>query len=320
VADQARLRELIFGVRTTHVLHVAVTLGLPTLLTERPRSAEELAEAAHADPGALYRLLRVLGVLGLVEERDGIFALTELGADLESVQAAATFAGRTYHLRAWEELLHSVRTGETAFDHLHGRSVWEYRADHPEESTIFDDWMTENTRGFDDAIVAGYDFGRFAHVVDVGGGQGALLTAILRANPGIRGTLFDQPHVVPREGSFEIVGGSFFDAVPPGADAYVLKWIVHDWDDERAVEILRNCARAMPEDARVLLIERELSDPAAVWTDLTMLVMVGGRERTEAEYASLFEAAGLEPLEATRVGAGHAVFEARQGAAMSPSR
>ena len=317
----SEIRQLLYGARTTQLLYVAVSLGLPELLEQQPRPADELASAAGADAGALARVLRALAVIGIVREADGVFELTELGKELASFRAMARQVGRPYHWQAWGELLYSVRTGKTGFDHLHGQSVWEYRAEHPEESEIFDEFMTEATRGVDDAIISGYDFGRFAHIVDVAGGQGAFLAAILRAAPSSRGTLFDQPHVVPADGLFDIAAGSFFDdVVPRGADAYVLKWILHDWDDEHAAAILRNVANAMTPGASVLVVERDLADPSAVWIDLQMLVMVGGRERTEEEYAALFTAVGLEPLGMTRVGAGHAVFEARQGAATSPNR
>jgi hypothetical protein len=173
--------------------------------------------------------------------------------------------------------------------------------------------MTEATRGVDETIVSGFDFGRFSHIVDVAGGAGAFLTAIMRRYPAVRGTLFDQPHVVPADATFEIAAGSFFnDVIPRAADAYVLKWILHDWDDDRAGAILRNVAAAMRPGGHVLVVERDLADAGTVWVDLQMLVMVGGRERTEAEYAALFEQAGLEPLGVTRVGAGHAVFEAQK--------
>jgi hypothetical protein len=192
-------------------------------------------------------------------------------------------------------------------------SVWEYRAERPEESAIFDRWMTADTERVNNVIAGAYDFSRFAHVVDVGGGRGSLLAAIVRAHPGVHGTLFDQPHVVEdvEIDGVDVVGGSFFDAVPLGGDAYVLKRIIHDWGDDEAVEILRTCAAALDGGARVLLIEGDIADPAASWLDLQMLVMLGGRERTEDEYAALFRAAGLEPVSTTPIGVGLSVFEAR---------
>jgi hypothetical protein len=313
------LRPAVNGYQVSQALHVAAALGLADLLAAGPQSSEDLAAACGAHPDSLYRLLRALATIGVLDaEADSRFALTEVGAELRSdvpgsEHAHAVFIGRDYHWNAWSQLEQSVRTGEPAFQSLYGMSVWEYRAEHPEESAIFDRWMTANTETVNDVIADTYDFSRFAHVIDVGGGRGSLLAAIVRAYPEMRGTLFDQPHVVAgvEIDGVDVVAGSFFEAVPRGGDAYVLKWIIHDWGDDEAVAILRSCAAALDDGARVLLIERDLTDPAASWLDLQMLVMLGGRERTEAEYAALFRAAALEPAGATPIGAGLSVFEAR---------
>ena len=321
--ELTRVRQLIFGARTTQLLYVAVATGILDLLAEHPQTADELAAATGADAGALRRVLRALALIDVVTEDGDAYTLTGVGETVRSLRATALNAGQPYIWRAWGELLHSVRTGDTAFDHVYGESVWDYRAKHPEESKVFDAFMTEATHGVDETIVSSFDFGRFGHIVDVAGGAGAFITAIMRQYPAVRGTLFDQPHVVPADGPFEIAAGSFFeDVIPRAADAYVLKWILHDWDDDRAAAILRNVADAMRPGGHVLVVERDLADAAAVWVDLQMLVMVGGRERTEAEYAALFEQAGLDPVGVTRVGAGHAVFEAQKtsGAAAPPRR
>jgi hypothetical protein len=312
------LLRAVNGYQVSQALHVAAALGVADLLADGPRSADELAAACGAHPDSLFRLLRALASIGVLDaEPERRFALTELGEELRSVpgseHAHAVFIGREYHWNAWSQLEHSVRTGEPAFQAVYGMSVWEYRAQRPEESAIFDRWMTASTESVNEVIAVTYDFSRFAHVVDVGGGRGALLGAIVRAHPGVRGTLFDQAHVVEdvQIDGVEVVAGSFFDVVPRGGDAYVLKWIIHDWGDDEAVAILRTCAAALDGDARVLLIERDLTDPGASWLDLQMLVMLGGRERTEDEYAALFRAAGLEPTSTTPIGAGLSVFEAR---------
>lgn len=246
------LGRAVNGYQVSQALHVAASLGLADLLANGSRSTDELAAACGAHPDSLYRLLRALASIGVVDaEPERRFALTELGEELRSVpgseHAHAIFIGRDYHWNAWSQLEHSVRTGEPAFQTLYGMSVWEYRAERPEESAIFDRWMTANTETVNSAIAGTYDFSRFAHVVDVGGGRGSLLAAIVRAHPGVQGTLFDQPHVVEDveiEG-VEAIGGSFFDTVPRGGDAYVLKWIIHDWGDDEAIEILRTCAAAL---------------------------------------------------------------------------
>jgi hypothetical protein len=251
--------------------------------------------------------LRALASVGVFHEGGGRrFSLTPLGEGLRtdsegSIHGWAAFIGRPYVWQAWGNLVHTVRTGENAFQHVHGVDVWTYRTDHPEESPIFDRAMTDLTRAITARVVKEYDFGRFGTVVDVGGGQGALLSAVLEANPAVEGVLFDQPHVVANALVPErcrVVAGNFFEAVPEGGDAYVLKWIIHDWDDEQAIAILRSCRRAMSADSVVLLVERVVGEPnedgATKFSDLNMLVSPGGRERTVEEYGSLFDAAGLK--------------------------
>jgi hypothetical protein len=216
--------------------------------------------------------------------------------------------GRPYIFTSWGHLVHSVKTGEPAFPEVYGTTAWEYRATHPEESEIFDAAMTGLSLAEAEAVVRSYDFSGTGALVDVGGGKGTLLAAILAANPALRGILFDQPHVVAdakdlleRAGvadRCEVVAGSFFEAVPEGADAYLLKSIIHDWDDAAAIEILCKCRAAMADTARLLLVERGIrpaneSDPAK-FIDLMMLVMLGGRERTAEEYERLYTEAGFK--------------------------
>jgi hypothetical protein len=310
------LERLLTSFRISQALFVAAELGIVDELGRGPRSADDLAVAVGANADALYRLLRALSRVGVFEERDGhVFALTDLGRGLRGEpRAQARFLGRPHQWNAWAELEHSIRTGEPAFERVFGESPWTWRAARPEESARFDEWMSALTAATNEAIVSGYDFGRFDHVVDVGGGRGELLGAILAGHERTRGTLFDQEHVVagaPARERMEVVAGSFFDVVPSGGDAYVLKSIVHDWPDAEATAILRTVAAALDGGARVVLLESDLEDDAAVWLDLQMLVMFGARERTAGEYAELFAAAGLEPLGATPVGAGIAAFEAR---------
>ena len=299
--------ELVNGHRYAQAIHVAAALGVADELKGEERTSDDLAAAVGAHPDTLYRLLRALASVGVVREGDGrTFSLTDAGHDLRSdspttIAGWASFIGSSHHWNAWGNLLHSVRTGENAFQHVYGTDVWTYRSEHPESGPPFDRAMTELTRRANDAIVAAYDFGGFETIVDVSGGRGALLRAILDANPKLSGILFDQPHVVdgvelPERAS--AVGGSFFEAVPEGADAYVLKWIIHDWEDPEARAILETCRRAMPAHASVLVIERVVGppneDPDAKFSDLNMLVLPGGRERTKDEFATLFASAGLQ--------------------------
>ena len=297
----ADLAQLIGGFRVTQALHVAATLGIADLLADGSRTSDELAAATETNADGLYRLLRALATVGVLDELPGRrFELTGLGSGLRSdapgsLAAYAAYVGRPHHWNAWSALEFSVRSGENAFEHVHGQSAWEYRAEHPSESALFDAWMTEQSRR-DAEIVDDYDFTRFRHVVDVGGGRGSFLAAILRSSPDATGTLFDQGHVVAAAPAIDrctVIEGNFFEEVPRGGDAYVLKSVIHDWGDAEATAILRNCAAALEGRAVVLLVERDLSAPAAAWLDLQMLLMLGGRERTEKEYAALMAAAGL---------------------------
>jgi O-methyltransferase/methyltransferase family protein len=318
------LRRLTNGYQVTQAIHVAATLGIADLLRDGPRDSEALAAQTATHAPSLHRVLRALASVGVLhEDDDGRFALTPIGDCLRSdapepVGGWAAFVGRPYHWQAWGALLHGVQTGENAFRSVHGADVWAYRAEHPEEGAIFDAAMTAIMLRANGHLLAAYDFGRFATVVDVGGGRGAFLSAILEANPGMRGVLFDQPQVV--EGADvgergEVVGGSFFEAVPEGADAYVLKAVLHDWEDDDALRILRSCRAAMAPAAVLLVVERDLGapneNPDAKLSDLNMMVGAGGRERTRDEFATLLAAGGFELASATPTAIGLSVFEGR---------
>ncbi len=207
--------------------------------------------------------------------------------------------------------MHSVKTGEAAFNHVFGMGTREYKAQHPEHARIFDQAMGNLTGVFNEAVLASYPFSQFDRVVDVGGGDGSLMISLLKANPGIKGVVFDLPHVAEGArqriaaaglvGRCEVVAGDVFVSVPGGGDVYILSRVIHDWDDARSVAIFANCHRAMPSKSRLLLIERVLSArvenstavQAVVMSDLNMLAMTGGRERTEDEFRTLFEVAGF---------------------------
>jgi hypothetical protein len=289
------LRQLVNGYQVTQAIHIAAKLGIANLLADGPRTSADLAGAMETDPNALYRLLRALASVGIVrEEVERRFALTDLGAGLrsdapDSLAGWATFVGEPYHWRAWGALEYSVRTGENAFRHAHGTDPWTYRTHHPELSVGFDRAMTDLARQVGAAVLAVYDLGRFETVVDVGGGNGTLLAAILARYPAMRGILFDQPHVVAGAPPIlaagvadrcAVVGGSFYETVPTGGDAYVLKSILHDWDDADCVRILERCRRAMTDGVALLVIERALGlpnmHPDGKFSDLNMLVATGG--------------------------------------------
>jgi hypothetical protein len=329
-APAARLGRLIVGFQVSQAIHVAAVLGIADLLADGPRTSDELAAQTDANPGSLYRLLRALASVGVFHEEEGRrFALTPVGESLRSdvpgsLRGWAAFVGRPYFREAWSQLEHSIRTGENAFQYVHGTDVWSYRAERPEESVIFDLAMEALTGASNRALLDAYDFSRFGTVIDIGGGNGVLLAALLTEYPTMQGIVFDQPHVVANaEGVLQargvadrcrVVGGSFFEEVPAGGDAYAMKSIIHDWDDEPATEILRSCRRPMAEEARLLLIERIVGppneDPLTKFGDLNMLVAPAGRERTIEEWEVLLKSAGFRLVEVTPTASGLAVIEA----------
>ena len=300
--------------QVSQAIHVAAVLGVADLLAQKPRSAEDLAGATGAHAPTLYRLMRALASEGIfVEMADGTFVSTPTAEYLQtdtpgSLRAWAVYAGREPFWSCWGHLLRSVETGEPAFPALYGSSVWEHRATRPEEGALFNAAMTSISAGVVRAIRDSYDFSRTGVLVDVGGGQGTLLAAILAVNPALRGILFDQPHVVATVGGSleragvagrcEVSGGDFFDAMPEGADAYLLKSVVHDWDDAAALDLLRTCRGAISATGRLLVVEPIIRpgnepDDGARFSDLNMLVMLGGRERTEEDFQKLYAEAGF---------------------------
>src|SRR5689334_6779733 len=318
----ADLLRLVHGHQVARAIQVAAQLGVADELAAGPQGVEELAAATEAHEPSLYRLLRALAAIGVLRELDDRrFELTELGQHLrsedpESVAGWAAFAGVPSIWAAWGALDHSIRTGENAFARVHGEDVWAYRAKRPDESALFDRAMASHTSRASDAVLEAEDFGRFSLIVDVGGGNGALLAKILARNPQARGILFDQPHVLAEAAlpeRCEAVGGSFFESVPEGADAYVLKAIIHDWEDQESAAILRSVRRAIAPDGRLFLVEWVLGGPNELpgpkFSDLNMLVNPGGRERTIDEYAALFEQAGFRLVGETETSSGHSVIE-----------
>jgi hypothetical protein len=307
------LFHMIISYMLSQSLYVAARLGIADLLQNGPQSSDALATAVGAHPDALYRVLRALASVGIfaeVEHRQ--FTLTPLARFLQtnvpgSLRALAIHFGEEGHWRSWGELLYSVKTGKSAFEHVFGMGLFDWMAQHAEARDIFNAAMTASTMQESLAVVAAYDFSGVRTIVDVGGGHGALIAACLQAYPQLHGILFDLPHVIAGARDFlesesvgercEPVAGDFFASVPAGGDAYLLRWILHDWDDARAVTILHNCHRAMQEQGKLLVIETLIAagnaPSIAKLSDLEMLVRAGGRERTEAEYRALFAAAGF---------------------------
>ena len=329
------LLQAIMDYPSAQVVHAAARLGLADLLADGPRSVEDLAAATGTHAPSLGRLVRALAALGAVAQvDDGRVELTALGATLRSdlpgsVRDAVLFLAGEWYWRAWGGLLHSVRTGEPAFDGIFGMSNFEYWEHDAEAGAIHDAFFRTMSRTMSAPIVAAYDFARFGTVVDVGGSTGALLAAILQAHPDARGLLFDLPHVVSGAAPVlaeagvadrcAVVGGSFFESVPTGGDAYLLKQVIHDWDDERSVAILRRCRQAMAPRSVLLLIEMVVPERVEAGAearrvarmDLQMLVLTpGGRERTVEEFRSLLGGAGFELRAAIRTESPFHILEA----------
>jgi O-methyltransferase/methyltransferase family protein len=306
--NRGGLEAMITGYRVSAALSVAAELGLSDELAKGERTVAELATVVGADEETLGRLVRALVAIGVYAEAGGAVSNTELGERLRSdVPGTLRPLARTLQdpalWAAWGHLGHSVRTGENAFEALHGMDVWTHRQHQPEHNEIFNDNMTALSWKVAAAVTDAYDFSGFHTVVDVGGGKGIVLDAVLLANDQLTGMVFDQEHVVAAEpvspavaSRWSAVVGDFFEEVPP-ADVYLLKSILHDWPDDRCVDILRVCARSLNPGGAVLVIEAILDRPGqeahAAFSDINMLVMPGGRERTADQYAELFKAAGL---------------------------
>ena len=313
VPPPVRLFEIAAGFMKTQAIYVAAKLGIADLLKDGPKKVDELANITGVHGNSLYRLLRALASIGIFAEKgDGHFELTPMASALQSdipmsLRPYVLLLGDKSWWEPWGNLLHSVKTGEAAFDHIFGMGYSEYLETHPDIAKIFNECMTSVSQAHNPAIVGSYDFSSFQKIVDVGAGHGSLLTAILKANPTATGILFDLPHVVNSidksnveiGGRCEIMGGDFFEEVPAAGDAYILKQIIHDWNDELSIKILKNCHKAMTEKGRVLIIEAVIepgnAQSISKFFDLHMLVTgPGAKERTESDFRSLFNAAGFE--------------------------
>ncbi|ARV57855.1 methyltransferase [Nostocales cyanobacterium HT-58-2] len=308
------MRQMIYGTRITQSIYAAAKLGIADLLKDGSKSCDELANAVGVKSKPLYRLLRALASVGVfAEEEQRHFTLTPLATYLVSdipgsLRSLAIMNGDPQFHQPWGEILYSLQTGSNAFEHLYGMSLFEYHAQNSEAGKVFDEAMT-SLSGIETALVAAnYDFSTINKLVDVGGGQGLLMTSILKAYPAIQGILFELPAVTAGTKELlraqgvldrcEVVAGSFLESVPSGGDAYILKYILHNWDDEDAIAILKNCHRAMKENGKLLLIEHVIppnNEPFdGKFLDLVMMLVLGGCERTTEEYRTLLEASGFQ--------------------------
>jgi O-methyltransferase domain/Dimerisation domain len=324
-----QMARMIAGYWQTQMIYAAAKLGLADRLASCPRTVDELAADTETHPRSLYRLLRALASIGIfAEDASGRYSQTPLSECLRrevpgSQWAMAVVMGEE-HYQAWGDLVGTVRTGEIAFERLYGQPVFAFLSERPDKAAVFDAYMTAMHGRETHATLDTYDFTGIGVLADLGGGNGTNLAGILGRHPAMRGILFDLPHVVERaavslkrtglSGRCEIVGGDFFVTIPCGADAYFLRHILHDWDDERAMVLLRNVRRAMSPRSRLLVVESVVptgNGPSfGKLMDLTMMVLPGGVERTAQEYRRLFEAAGFRLTKIVPTSAGVDVVEA----------
>lgn len=311
---QALLMQMAMGYMISQAVSVAGKLYIADHLKDGAKTVEELADLTETDAPSLYRLMRALASAGVFErDAEGRFSNSAISEFLrsdhpESLRAAVHMIGDKEHWHAHENLLQSVKTGEIAFEYTFGMPVFPYFATHPEAAEVFDNAMSSFGFGIANAVAATYDFSGAETIADIGGGHGSLLSTILNAAPEAKGILYDQPQVLAgadevlkNAGTFERVEkteGNFFEEIPVKADVYLMKFIIHDWNDEQSEAILKNLAKSAEPGAKVLLIESVVeeddSPSMSKIMDLNMLVMTGGKERTATEYAALFEKTGFK--------------------------
>lgn len=329
--DIARLRGLITQYFSSRALYAAAVLDVAGALAGGAKNIDDLASATGTHAPSLYRVLRVLASSGIFAERDdGRISNTPLSELLRtdvpgSLRDLVLLFGDETSWRSWEGILHAVRTGEAPFEHLYGEKFFDYLQGHPDTAAMFDRAMASASSTTNAAVIEAYDFSGLGTLVDVAGGVGSALCSILKATPGLRGIVFDLPHVGERAQAFivaqglvdrcEFTGGSFFDTVPSGADAYFMKHILHDWGDEPCTKILASCRKGMDARARLLICERIVptgnGPSSAKLIDLhMMMVNHGGRERTEQEYRVLLATAGFKLDRVIPTGTPWSVIEA----------
>lgn len=301
------LTQVTTGYVVSRSLHAIADLGVADALGDTPQTAETLARAVGANPGALARVLRLLSAHGVFESHEGRFSHSPASRLLRSdhPQSARSYVRMLGFPAIWEsygKLEYTVRTGLSAADKTIPGGFWGFLASDPEAGRIFNEAMTAKAHGQVAGVVRAYDFSRFGVIGDIGGGRGHLLRAVLDNAPNARGVLFDQPHVVQQSSSIaserlKLQGGDFFKDALPVCDVYVMMEVIHDWNDEESTKILKAVRRAAPAHAKLLLIESIVpDDPGPNWAktlDILMLTILMGCQRTQREYVDLFRAAGF---------------------------
>lgn len=312
-SPREELNQMIAGFWRTQAVYVAVRLRIPDLLAAGPRTADELADETGSHARSLFRLLRALASSGVFrEDVDHRFSLTPLSdclrRDAPNSMAGLSWMRGDWQYRAWGDLLHNVQTGETAFNHVFGEPLFDFLRHTPENAAIFDQGMVGVHGRETEAMVAAFDFSDVEVLADIGGGNGSVLAAVLTKYPNLKAILFDRADVIDRARAnlahagvadrVQFIAGDFFQSVPSGADAYFLRHIIHDWNNDQSRTILKNCRSVMPASGRLLLAEFVLPDGPepfhGKWFDLAMMTVTGGQERTESEYRALLGECGFE--------------------------
>ncbi len=312
-SPELQLDQMITGYWTSQAIYAVAKFGIADLLNDGPRSVDDLAEASSTNADALYRLLRALASIGIFSESSPKeFSLTPLAeplrSDVEGSKRALALMSGDEQFQAWAEIVYSIQTGNTAFDKVFGKPIFDYLSEKPDKARIFDAAMTGIHGRETGDVLDAYDFSGVEVLADIGGGNGSNISSILKQYPAMNGVLFDLPHVVERakervdavgvSDRCQLISGNFFESVPEGADAYLMRHIIHDWDDEKSLTILRNCHSAMPTDGKLLVVESVIPPGneqfAGKFLDLVMLLIPGGKERTESEYRALLNEAGFE--------------------------
>jgi hypothetical protein len=311
---QAILMQMLFGYAPARAISIVAELRIADLLADGSKTAEELALTTKSHSRSLYRLLRACASVGIFSEgSDKRFSLTPMAEFLrsdnpESLRAFAEMLAHGEQFQTWSELDFSIQTGTPAFDKVHGMPIFEYYPTHPKSGQIFNDAMTSMSLGSSRAVMQAYDFSGITKLVDIGGGHGFLLASVLEKYPTMKGVLYDTATIVEEAKGLlekqgvtnrcETVGGNFFESAPPGGDAYMMKHIIHDWNDEGCIAILKNCRKGITEGGKLLVIEMVVppgNEPSlSKLLDLQMLAVLPGCERTEEEYSALFGAAGFK--------------------------
>lgn len=325
----SQLDQLITGYWVSQAIYAAAKFGIADFLQEHGRPVAELATATSTNEDALYRLLRALASVGIFAEGPPRhFSLTPLAeplcSDVPGSKRALALMSGDEQFQAWAEIAYSVQTGKTAFDKVFGKPIFDYLGEHPDKAKVFDAAMVGIHGRESAAILDAYDFAGTKVLADIGGGNGSQLSAVLQRYPHMTGILFDLPHVIERAAPglaaagladrCQLVGGSFFEQVPAGADAYFMRHIIHDWDEEKCLTILRCCHQALPAHGKLLVVESVIpagNEPfGGKFLDLVMLLIPGGKERTAAEYRDLFQRGGFELRRIVPTGTEVSILEA----------